>query len=80
MKRIFLNFAFLLFSLILPPPLEVRAEETTETQSEIGTYSAVGLLAVGGAGSIIIAQNLKKKKDEPSSEIKKEDRDPREFE
>lgn len=79
MKRIFLNFAFLLFSLILPPPLEVKAEETT-TETEIGTYSAVGLLAVGGAGSIIIAQNLKKKKDEPSSEIKKEDRDPREFE
>lgn len=49
-------------------------EENTTAGLNVGTLSGVGLVAVGGAGSIIIARNMKKPKDEPSSEIKAEDR------
>ena len=53
-------------------------EEKENNTGEILTYSGVSLVAVGGAGSIIIAQNNKKKKmNEPSDEIKAEDRDDR---
>lgn len=51
---------------------EEKSEEEDSNLESYLTYGGVSLLAVGGAGSLIVAQNNKKKKDEPSGEIKVE--------
>lgn len=50
---------------------EEEKEETNDYTAQI--LSGTGLVAVGGAGSIIIYNNSKKKKDEPVKEIKQEE-------
>lgn len=59
-----------------------QSEETVEKTNDDGidptvaTVTTVGLLTVGGAGSIVIYNNNKNRKENvPSKEIKAEDRD-----
>lgn len=78
--RIILLTIMLFFSLLTAPRTYAKegSEENNVTEksntNDIPIYSGVGLIAVGGAGSIVIAHNSKKKKDEPSDEIKSSER------
>lgn len=63
-------------------PASTPKEETSKTTNDndidptVATVTTVGLLTVGGAGSIVIYNNNKNKKENvPSKEIKAEDRD-----
>lgn len=66
-----ISFCFL--SLIKVHASDEQKEEKKDNKiSDTAIYTSTGLVAVGGAGALVISINAKKEKDVPSKEINSE--------